>query len=106
MTGAAIVADGWIVADTGHQTRERVQQMLDGRQKKEKKEKTGKQEERIADARLQNGGEEKRSNQAEQTREAEEECTQRADRLPQRRWPRPPCMQAAIYRDGKWVEEG
>ena len=40
MTGAAIVADGWIIADTGRQARECVLRLLDGRQKKEKQEKT------------------------------------------------------------------
>lgn len=103
--GAAIILNGEIIADTGVQARSSVRQMLESRKKREKEEKA--QNERTETKQEISSDEENKRGQAADSRETEGGRTKEtaACDLPQRRWPRPPCMQSAVYCEGKWVEE-
>jgi hypothetical protein len=44
------------------------------------------------------------SQRIEEENKSREKKTAEKNRMPERRWPRPPCWQEAVYRNGMWMD--
>lgn len=93
LTGAAVAADGTLFADTGAAARAAFERERTQRQAAQRRQEH-------AARKIQSVP----SAQPEEPQAAQRESrqTQTAFGLPQRRWPPPPCMPQAAYRDGRW----